>query len=35
MLNLKIAGDHRVAMFSKERIEACAELFYDYFYTLD
>ena len=32
---LKVAGDHRVAIFAKERIEACAEIFYDYGYAGD
>ena len=32
---MKVVGDHRVAIFAKERIEACVELFYDYGYAPD
>ena len=29
---LKVTGDHRVAIFAKEHIEACVELLFDYGY---
>ena len=32
---LKVTGEHRVATFAKEHIEACVELSYDYGYASD
>ena len=34
-VDIEFASDHRVTKFSKERIEACVELFNDYCYTRD
>ena len=34
-MDIELDSDHRVTIFSKERIEACVELFYDYCYTRD